>query len=211
MEIMKARGFTKDSSNIIQRWLEGNANTVLINGKTHGFFKANRGLRQGDLSSPTIFILALDYLSKIIDKPGNRKDYNIYLNRSEQDISHLIYADDILIFSRTNKNAIKNQYADMQKFQQASGLEVNKEKNHILFNKKYSTTCKQWTLELTGFKAMDTPFKYLGVYLTKGRNTKGRNKQIVDKTIATLQGWTNSFLSNGGTNSFIPSCLMEAE
>ncbi|XP_020596531.1 uncharacterized protein LOC110036431 [Phalaenopsis equestris] len=115
-EIMKARGFTKDSCKIIQRWHEGNVNSVLINGKTHGFFKANRGLRQGHPLSPTIFIWALDYLSKIIDKPGNRKDYNTYLNRSKQDINHLIYAVDILIFSRANKNDIKHLYADLQEF-----------------------------------------------------------------------------------------------
>ncbi|XP_020581871.1 uncharacterized protein LOC110025633 [Phalaenopsis equestris] len=37
MEILRARGFTLNSCRIIKRWLEGNANSILIKGKSHGF------------------------------------------------------------------------------------------------------------------------------------------------------------------------------
>ncbi|XP_020598384.1 uncharacterized protein LOC110037971 [Phalaenopsis equestris] len=61
-------GFNGEFINLIHRWLKCNAHSVLINGKCHGFFNASRGIKQGDPLSPTNFILALDYFSRLLNK-----------------------------------------------------------------------------------------------------------------------------------------------
>ena len=42
--------------------------SILINGEATGFFPSTRGLQQGDLLSPLLFILVMETLSRLIMK-----------------------------------------------------------------------------------------------------------------------------------------------
>lgn len=39
-----------------------------MNGESHGFFKANRGLRQGDPISPYLFTLVMEVLNLMVNR-----------------------------------------------------------------------------------------------------------------------------------------------
>ncbi|XP_020584790.1 uncharacterized protein LOC110027626 [Phalaenopsis equestris] len=123
------------------------------------------------------------------------------------DISHLIYVDDILMFTRATKSATKSIMECLQHFQQVSGLKVNKDKCEILISKRASLPTKQWIYSYTGFSSLNLPFKYLAIHLIRGRTELIQFDEVIDKIISTLQGWFNSYLSNGGRITLLKSML----
>lgn len=58
---------------------------------------AERGIRQGDPISPFIFVIAMDYLSRLIQAAEHRGLIK-GCSFSTVSISHLLFADDILLF-----------------------------------------------------------------------------------------------------------------
>ena len=75
---------------------------VLLNGCSTNFFKSSRGLRQGDPLSPFLFVIGMEAFSRLIYKAvmgGFLSDYK-HRNRVGEEIiiSHLLFADDTVIF-----------------------------------------------------------------------------------------------------------------
>lgn len=49
---------------MVYRTLSHNWNSILPNGQSHGLFRSSRGIKQGDLMSPTLFIMTPEALSR---------------------------------------------------------------------------------------------------------------------------------------------------
>ena len=110
--------------------------SVLINGSPTGFFPSSKGLRQGDPLSPYLFAIGMEALSCLI----NRAVEGNYLSRSRIEdgrggdlvISHLLYADDTLIFCEANKDQLKYLSWILMWFEALSGLKINLNKSEII-------------------------------------------------------------------------------
>lgn len=96
--------------------------SILINGTPAGFFKSTRGLRQGDPLSPSLFILAADYLSRSLDRLiiGN-KDMRYCTARYSMSVSYLAYADDIIIFTQAKRTTIRKVMSCLKHYMGVSG------------------------------------------------------------------------------------------
>ncbi|XP_040996142.1 uncharacterized protein LOC121242329 [Juglans microcarpa x Juglans regia] len=80
---------------------------VVMNGTAKGFFKGGRGLRQGDPLSPYLFILVEEVLSRLLKKKfelGRIKSFSH--PRHGPVISHLLYADDMVIFANGGRSSV---------------------------------------------------------------------------------------------------------
>ncbi|KAL0293825.1 UNVERIFIED_CONTAM: hypothetical protein Scaly_3134600 [Sesamum calycinum] len=87
-------------------WLGANAIShcwfsVLVNGEHAGFFHSTHGLRQGDPLSPALFVLAADYLSRGLERLFAARPTMFYQAPGLIWVSHLAYADDLMIFTTT--------------------------------------------------------------------------------------------------------------
>ncbi|PKA51161.1 hypothetical protein AXF42_Ash010601 [Apostasia shenzhenica] len=64
MKMLSSLGFSAGFCNIIYNSISNSWFFILINGQQSDFFQSTRGLRQGDLLSPIIFILLSEVLSR---------------------------------------------------------------------------------------------------------------------------------------------------
>uniref|UniRef100_A0A2N9EEZ1 Reverse transcriptase domain-containing protein n=1 Tax=Fagus sylvatica TaxID=28930 RepID=A0A2N9EEZ1_FAGSY len=82
--------------------------SVLINGGKSKHFTPTRELRQGDPLSPYLFILFQEVLSKIIDREhAAGKIMGVAMNRGGTDFTHVMFADDIMLFAKASNREMK--------------------------------------------------------------------------------------------------------
>eukprot|EP00253_Pinus_taeda_P009549 PITA_09549 len=105
---------------------------ILINGAATPFFKGQRGLRQGCPLSPLLFLLVVEGLSQLIHKArreGKVKGIEVATNLF---ISHLLFVDDILIFTNTKHIEIKELKSILDLFLKATGMQINHRKSQLI-------------------------------------------------------------------------------
>eukprot|EP00253_Pinus_taeda_P035654 PITA_35654 len=115
---------------------------VLINGSASPFFKSQRGLRQGCPLSPLLFLLVAEGLSRLIHKArrSNKiKGIEVAINLY---ISHLLFVDDILIFSNGSHNELKELKNFFDLFMKATGSNENSALPWVAWDK--TARPKEW-------------------------------------------------------------------
>ncbi|XP_017604120.1 uncharacterized protein LOC108450865 [Gossypium arboreum] len=81
---------------------------ILWNGVPTQKFKPVRGIRQGCSFSPYLFVLCMDWLSHLIHTEMEVGNWDpIRLSRAGPEISHLFFADDLVIFCKAQKEIAK--------------------------------------------------------------------------------------------------------
>lgn len=78
--------------------------SVQVNGELAGFFRSDRGLRQGCALSPYLFVLSMHVLSKLLDKSAAEHKIGYHPKCKNLSLTHLSFADDILVFSDGNSH-----------------------------------------------------------------------------------------------------------
>lgn len=75
--------------------------SISLNGELHGFFKASRGIRQGDPLSPYLFVLATKGLAGILCHTTQQQGFKYHWRCKQNSITHLCFADDLMLFCLT--------------------------------------------------------------------------------------------------------------
>jgi hypothetical protein len=73
--------------------------SVMVNGEAQGYIKPSRGLRQGDLMSPYLFLICAEGLSAFIRRAERDQLFRgITICRGGPRLSHLFFANNSVIF-----------------------------------------------------------------------------------------------------------------
>lgn len=114
-----------------------NFSTAIIwNGEPLEEFSPQRGLRQGDPLSPYLFVLCMERLSALINtkvQEGNWK--GIKVSRNALPISHLFFADDLILFGEVNSRTCSAIMNVLHEFCDMSGQSINFAKSKVFVSK----------------------------------------------------------------------------
>ncbi|KAA3472337.1 Retrovirus-related Pol polyprotein LINE-1 [Gossypium australe] len=87
--------------NVVMSVISSSTMQVLWNGVPTQKFKPNRGIRQGCPLSPYLFVLCMEWLGHFIHSRMEASTWDpIRLSRSGPSVSHLFFADDLVIFCK---------------------------------------------------------------------------------------------------------------
>ena len=199
MKKLEERGIGGRILEIIKTFYLEDTASVKIGNKCSPPFKTNRGVRQGCVLSPLLFILFLSDLQDILDKT---KD-NVKLDK-DTEISSLMWADDILMLSETQEG-LQRKLDALGEYSKKNKLTVNTKKTQcMIFNKTgrllknhkfiYNNTVLECVRE----------YKYLGFIVTpSGEITTGlrdlRNRAM--KALAKMKKSLGAFFRHDISNS----------
>ncbi|GAU39202.1 hypothetical protein TSUD_270460 [Trifolium subterraneum] len=118
---LETMGFPKNVTDTIMNCVKQVMFSILINGKPTQRFKPQRGLRQGDPLSPYLFILCANVFSGLITKAQNDKRiHGVKIAHGAPEVSHLLFADDSLLFCRANTQEATVIHNIISEYQEAS-------------------------------------------------------------------------------------------
>lgn len=111
--------------------------SFLINNVVAGSVVPQRGIRQGDPLSPYIFILCGEVLSGLCKKAQiNGTMAGLRVARNCPRINHLLFADDTMIFTKTDPQSCVALMNILHSYEAASGQMINTAKSSISFSAK---------------------------------------------------------------------------
>nr|XP_027067665.1 uncharacterized protein LOC113693307 [Coffea arabica] len=199
INVLRAFGFGKQRIDMVWRLISNVWFSVVDNGALFGFFKSARGLRQGDLLSPALFIIGVEVLSRSLNSlPYFRGFQGFFVPRGCPLVTHLGYADDVLVFSSATVRSLKLVKWVLTTYEAVSGQRINAGKSCFLVHLKVCLSTKMAIQRLTGFMYKPFPIKYLGFPLYCGHRKKEYFGGLCQAVLLRIQSWQNRVLSQGG-------------
>nr|GEU51937.1 RNA-directed DNA polymerase, eukaryota, reverse transcriptase zinc-binding domain protein [Tanacetum cinerariifolium] len=145
--------------------------SININGEIECYFSGGTGLRQGDSMSPYLFTLVMEDFNLIMRIHINdNKEFKYHHGCQKLGITHLCFADDLLVFFHEDHKSVNVIKKDLEEFSSYSGLKANMSKS-IVFLGGLTEAKQKSIIDIVPFAIERLPERYLGVsVLTKKIN-----------------------------------------
>ncbi|KAJ0469053.1 putative RNA-directed DNA polymerase [Helianthus annuus] len=181
--------------------------SIGINDNIFGYFKGQRGLRQGDPMSPYLFTLVMEVLTSTLQRAVSLDSSYRFHNKCEkQRIVSLCFADDLFLFARGDADSARVIMKSLDTFKHMSGLVPSMSKSTAFFC-NVSSNVKLAIKSIIPFEEGNLPIKYLGVPLIATKLMYKDCKVLVERIDKRMSDWKTKFLSFTGRLQLISSVL----
>ena len=161
---------------VVMNCIESAKLSILWNGEPMEFFHPSRGIRQGDPLSPYLYVLCMERLSHLIEREVQLGGWKpVRASRNGPSISHLAFADDLILFSEASEEQSELMMAWLDNFCGASGSKVSIEKSKVYFSPNTHVEVQEAVCRKLGMEATLDFGKYLGVLLMGERPKENIN------------------------------------
>ena len=180
--------------------------SVSVNGSLEGFFTSARGIRQGCSLSPYLYVILNNVLSKLLNEAAEAGVFGYHPQCSEVKLTHLCFADDILVFTSGTTESLLGVIETMERFASMSGLHINASKSSIYASGNDVSSLVP-TAEALHIRVGSLPIRYLGMPLTTKTLTSHDYEPLIDRIRNRMLFWSNKSLSYAGRLQLIQSVI----
>lgn len=180
--------------------------SIAVNGELCGFFPGRKGLRQGDSISSSLFVIVMDILSKKLDAAVRNGSYSPHPLCSDPLITHLSFADDMLIFFDGTESSLAGILEVLKDFELISGLALNLRKSRLFLDGNQINTTSTLA-SAYGLTHGILHVRYLGVPLSPSKLKKHDYQPLIDKVLSRMRSWTVKRLSFAGRLQLLESVI----
>jgi len=159
--------------------------------------------------SPFLFLLAMEGLNYMVRKANEMgwiRGFGAHTNRANNmEVTHLLYADDSLVFCGAEVSQIRHLRAILTIFEGISGLHVNWQKSCLFPVNQVNDM--QGLADNLGCQVASLPTKYLGMPLGAKNKKLEVWSEVLERSERKLTRWKSQYISLGGRLTLIKSVL----
>ncbi|GLT96250.1 hypothetical protein SLE2022_138910 [Rubroshorea leprosula] len=172
---------------------------ILWNGEPLPFFRPQRGLRQGDPLSPYLFILVMERLAHMIQRRVASRTWQPFkLSRGGVSLSHLFFADDLMLFAQASIAQLDIIMDCLNQFAKSSGLVLNLQRSKLFFSPNVHSAVANSLSARCDIPLTFNLGTYLGIPITHTRHSHKNYGYILEKVQRRLSNWKSANLSLAG-------------
>lgn len=201
-------GFPKNIVDLIWYCISTPRMRLVWNGEDLEEFRPARGIRQGDPLSPYLFVLCIERLFQLIEVTVSNNHWcPIQIARKGHKISHLAFANDLILFAEASLEQARIIQMILHNFCTSSGQKVSNDKTRIYFSKNVGWNVRSEISNELDFNMTEDLGKYLGVPIFHKRVNKGTFNFVLDKVNQRLSSWKAKTLSFAGRVTLAKSVI----
>lgn len=179
---------------------------MLLNGSPYGFFHVGQGIHQWNPISSFLFIMWSEVLSRLmLQEECNGRIQGVKLSCMCLSISHLQFADDIILFAQANVGEATQIREFFDRYCLQSRQLVNVAKSSLFFIWNSSTTTQESVSFILQYRVAPTKACYLGLPLNYDLNKRSWFKEIKDQICSKFQGRRTKLQSQAGQLTLLRS------
>ncbi|KAF0689020.1 Aste57867_19484 [Aphanomyces stellatus] len=196
LTVLRHYGFPQVFVDMVRVLYSDRRSKILVNGHLSKSVRLHKGVLQGDLLSPLLFVIALEPMCQLLRQNSN---YGIKTGDTVHTGSY--FADYSQLYS-ANEHCLHRQLALVQSFCDMSGFRLNVDKTQILTFAALSPALSSMLV------TSDAPAKSLGILVAPNLPPMARFNYVFDRFVSRLSLWLYKARTYAGKVAILHSiCL----